>query len=126
LVDSLWVVPRRSTDVIAVENRDVAEALRFIRDNARRPIGVVDVVRHSAVSRRALEIRFQRTLGRSIRAEIQRIRLAWTRQLLVETDMPAWKIAESVGFTSLSYASKVFHREVGVTLARYRREHRSG
>jgi LacI family transcriptional regulator len=124
-VDALWVLPRRSTDAIAVADRDVAEGLRFIRDNARRPIGVADVVRHSTVSRRALEIRFQRDLGRSIRGEIQRVRLAWTRQLLVETDLPVWKIAETAGFSSLSYASKVFHREVGVTLARYRREHRA-
>ncbi len=125
LVDPLWVVARRSTEVIAVEDREVAAGLRFIRDSARRPIGVADVVRHSAVSRRALEIRFQRSLGRSIRGEIQRVRLARTRQLLVETDLPAWKVAEAAGFASLSYASKVFHREVGVTLGRYRRQHRA-
>jgi LacI family transcriptional regulator len=124
-VDPLWVVARRSTEVIAVEDRDVAEGLRFIREHARRPIGVADVVRHSAVSRRALEIRFQRTLGRSIRVEIQRVRLARTKQLLVETELPAWKVAEMAGFASLSYASKVFHRAVGVTLARYRRRHRA-
>ena len=63
LVDPLWVVARRSTEVIAVEDREVAAGLRFIRDSARRPIGVADVVRHSAVSRRALEIRFQAQPG---------------------------------------------------------------
>ena len=35
------------------------------------PIGVQDVVKHLAVLRRTLEIRFQGTLGRSIRAEIR-------------------------------------------------------
>jgi LacI family transcriptional regulator len=125
VVDPLWVVPRRSTEVFAVEDRDVANAMRFIRDNARRPIGVEDVVRESAMSRRALEIRFKRLLGRSIRDEIERVRLAWTKQLLVETEMPIWKVIDTVGFSSLSYGSKVFHRAVGVTLARYRREHRA-
>ena len=124
LVEPLWVVARQSTDVIAVEDRDVAAAVIYIRDNARRAIGVQDVAKHSAISRRALEIRFQRSLGWSIREEIQRVRLQWTKQLLVETNLPVWKIAEHTGFSSLSYLSKVFHRAVGMTLARYRRDHR--
>jgi LacI family transcriptional regulator len=123
LVDALWVVARGSTDVLAVEDRDVASAVIFIRDNAKRPIGVQDVVKHTAVSRRALEIRFQKSLNRSIREEIQRVRLHWAKQLLVETNLPIWKIAERSGFSSLSYLSKVFHRTVGSTLAAYRRDH---
>jgi len=125
LVEPLWVVARRSTDVIAVEDPDVSVALRFIRDHARRSIGVTDVVRHAAIGRRTLEIRFHRTLGRSIREEIQRVRLGWTRQLLLETDLSLAKIAEQSGISSLSYLSKVFRRQTGVTLARYRRQHRT-
>jgi LacI family transcriptional regulator len=125
LVDALWVVARPSTDVIAVEDRDVANAVMYIRDNARRPIGVQDVVKHSAVSRRALEIRFHRSLGRSIREEIERVRLNWVKQLLVETDLPIGKVAYEAGFSSLSYMGKVFHSTVGNTLAAYRRDHRA-
>ena len=83
-----------------------------------------DVVEHVALSRRALEIRFEHSLGRSIRTEIQRVRLTWTKQLLVETNLPVAKVAEAAGFNSLSYLSKVFHREVGETLAQYRRQRR--
>ena len=123
-VEPLWVVPRQSTDVVAVEDPEVAAALRFIRENARGPIGVDEVVAQVALSRRALEIRFQRSLGRSIRVEIERVRLAWAKQLLVETDMPTAKIAELAGFSSFSYANKVFRREMGEPPARYRRRHR--
>lgn len=124
LVEPLWVVARRSTDVIAVEDPEAAIALRFIRDHARRPIGVADVVRAAAIGRRTLEIRFQRAVGRSIREEIQRVRLAWTRQLLVETDLSLGRIAVQSGISSLSYLSKVFRRQTGTTLAEYRRRHR--
>jgi LacI family transcriptional regulator len=125
LVDALWVVARPSTDVIAIEDRDVAKAVAYVRDNARRPIGVQDVVRHSALSRRALEVRFRNHVGRSIREEIQRVRLNWTKQLLAETDLPTSKIAHSTGFSSASYLSKVFHHATGTTLAEYRRGHRA-
>ncbi len=125
LVEPLWVVARRSTDVIAVDDPEMAVALRFIRDHARRPIGVANVVREAAIGRRTLEIRFQRTLGRSIREEIQRVRLGWTRQLLLETDLSLAKIAGQSGISSLSYLSKVFRRQTGMTLAQYRRQHRA-
>jgi LacI family transcriptional regulator len=125
LVEPLWVVARPSTEVIAVEDRDVAEALKYIRDHARRPIGVLDVVKHSAMSRRALEIRFHRSLGRSIREEIERLRLNLVRQLLVETNLSVQKIADNASFNSVSYLSKVFRRATGVTLTDYRREHHS-
>jgi LacI family transcriptional regulator len=124
LVEPLWVVTRPSTNVVALEDRDVAMAAMYIRDHARTPIGVGHVVKHSSVSRRVLEIRFQKSLGRSIRAEIQRVRLNWVKQLLIETDLPIEKIADCAGFSSRSYLSEVFRRETGVTLAIFRREKR--
>jgi LacI family transcriptional regulator len=125
VVEPLRVVARRSTDVIATEDRHVARSLQFIRDQARQPIGVDDVVAAAGISRRGLEIRFRQALGRPIRAEIQRVRLALARQLLAETGLPAQRIAELAGFSSLPYLSNVFHREVGLTLAEYRRRSRS-
>lgn len=124
-VDPLWVVSRRSTDVIATEDRHVGVALRFIRDHIRQSIGVSDIVAASGISRRNLEIRFRRALGRSIRGEIQRMRLIYTRQLLLDTHLPAGRIAELAGFGSLPYLSSVFHRAMGVTLAEYRRRLRN-
>ena len=125
LVEPLWVVPRCSTDLLAVEDREVAEALRFIRENSKKQIGVGDVARQVAMSRRSLEIRFQHVLGRSIRSEIERGRLVGVKQLLVETDLPAWKVAEMAGFNRYDHASKVFRREVGKTMKAYRRDHRT-
>jgi LacI family transcriptional regulator len=124
LVEPLWVVTRPSTDVVALEDRDVAMAAMYIRDHARTPIGVGDVVKQSSVSRRVLEVRFQKSLGRSIREEIQRVRLNWVKQLLIETDLPIEKITDYAGFSSRSYLSEVFRRETGDTLAVFRRKQR--
>lgn len=124
-VEALWVMPRRSTDIVAVEDRHLAMAVRFIRDNFRQSITIDDVVRQSKISRRGLEIRIQRGLGRSIREEIQRARLAWSKKLLVETDLPAEKIANLSGFSSLSYMSSVFRRELDLSPVQYRRQSRT-
>jgi LacI family transcriptional regulator len=124
-VEALWVTARRSTDIVAVEDRHVAAALRFIRDHFRQPIAIEDVVGEAAVSRRSLEIHFQRSLGRSIREEIQRARLAWSKKLLLETSLSAEKIAQVSGFSSLSYMSSVFRRELDLAPVQYRQQSRT-
>jgi LacI family transcriptional regulator len=123
-VEPLWVLARQSTDALAVDDPDVAAAVRYIRDHLQAPIGVQDVVDQVTLSRRALELRFEQLLGRSIRAEIQRARLAWAKRLLVETGLPVAKIAELAGFKGHSYLSEVFRRELRETPAHYRRRHR--
>jgi len=123
VVEPLHVVTRRSTDVIALHDREVAEALGFIRAAASRPIRVDHVVADLGLSRRTLEIRFQKALGRSIHAEIQRVHLERAKRLLLETDLPIPKVAEISGFTTASYFAQAFRREFDTTPARYRREH---
>ncbi|MHB8901401.1 MAG: XylR family transcriptional regulator [Thermoguttaceae bacterium] len=126
VVEPLHVVVRRSTDIIALDDHDVASALRFLHHNAAGPIGVDDVVRHVQLSRRTLEIRFQKTMGRTVHAEIQRVRLERARQLLTETDLPIPKIAEATGYGSASYLGQVFRQSLGMTPARFRRQIRTG
>jgi LacI family transcriptional regulator len=121
-VEARWVVSRRSTDVFAIEDPHVAAALRFIRSHSQNAIDNDDVVSQTGISRRGLEIRFLKSLGRSIRQEIQRVRLAQTKHLLAETNLSAEKIAQLAGFNSLAYLSNVFRREEGITLTHFRRQ----
>jgi LacI family transcriptional regulator len=123
-VEPLWILARQSTDVVAVDDPKVAQAVRYIHAHFRTPIGVQDVVEKVGLSRRALELRFERFLGRSIRVEIQRARLNWAKRLLVETNLSVAKIADCTGFNGPNYLTKVFHREAGETPDQYRQRHR--
>jgi LacI family transcriptional regulator len=120
-IEPLWVVARRSSDFIATDDPHVVMALRFIRDHAKEAIEVGDVVREAGISRRSLEIRFQTVLKRSIRAEVQRVRIGFAKQLLVETNLPVERIALLTGFCSLSHLGSTFRLETGMTPAQYRR-----
>jgi LacI family transcriptional regulator len=121
LAEALEVVTRRSTDVLALEDREVTQALRYIHENAGRPLRVDEIVKPLAVSRRALEIRFQRAVGRSLHDEIQRMHLERAKRLLRESDLPLANVAEASGFTTPSYLAQVFRQQLGMTPARYRR-----
>ncbi len=120
-VEPSHVAVRQSTDVIAVDDADVAQALHYIRQSACKGIEVSDVVERVGLSRRTLEMRFHRLMGRSPKAEISRIRIEHAKMLLVQTDQTSNRIARNCGFSSLEYFTTAFHRVVGVQPQTYRR-----
>lgn len=120
LIAPLGVAARQSTDVLAVDDRDVARAVQFIREHACGGINVSDVLRAVPLSRRVLEQRFQRLLGRTPREEILHVRLNRVKQLLIETDLPLYLVAERTGFEHVEYLSVVFKRETGRTTSAFR------
>lgn len=120
LIPPLGVAARQSTDVLAVDDRDIARAVQFIREHACEGIAVGDVLQAVPLSRRVLEQRFQRLLGRTPREEILQVRLNRVKQLLSETDLPLYLVAERTGFEHVEYLSVVFKRETGVTPSAFR------
>jgi LacI family transcriptional regulator len=115
------VVTRQSSDVLAVDDPDVAAALRFIRAEACRGIRVADVLRRVPASRSILERRFKDGLGRSPHAEIRAVQLREAARLLEETDFPLKRVAAQCGIAHMEYLSYLFRREFGVPPGAYRR-----
>jgi LacI family transcriptional regulator len=120
LVEPLQVDTRRSTDVVALEDLEVAHAVRYIHENAGRPIRVRDIVNAIGISRRTLEIRFRRSIGKSMNEKIQQAHLERAKRLLLETDLPLPKVADAAGYNSTSYLAVVFHEAFGMTPAKFR------
>jgi len=114
------VVSRESTDVLATEDRELAAALRMIREQACDGLRLKDFARKTGLSRRELERRIHKLLGRSPKQEITRVQMERAKQLLTETDLPAARIAERCGFSQPKYFSQVFHSKVGLPPAAYR------
>jgi len=119
------VVPRLSTDILAVEDPQLLKALRFIREHARANIRVADVARAGGLSRRALENRFRWELGRSILKEIRRIRVELIARMLIETDLPVSHIAEALGYENLQHIARYFRQEKNLSLVAYRKRYGS-
>ena len=120
LIAPLRVSQRSSSDIIATSDEYVAKALAFIREKGARPIQVGDLLEHCHVSRRVLEYRFQRVLGRSPAAEIRRFRLDLVKRLLRETDLSQGEISRRAGFNHLEVMARAFRRSFGMTLGQYR------
>jgi LacI family transcriptional regulator len=122
LIPPTGVEIRQSTDVLAIDDRAVAAAVRFIREHACDGINAEDVLRQASLSRRVLESRFRKAFGRTPHAEILRVRIERVKQLLAETNLPLEAIATRTGFRHVEYLSYAFQRETGKRPGRYRRE----
>lgn len=123
-VPPLGVSTRQSTDILAIDDPQVAKAIHYIRRHAFEGITVEDVLMEVPLSRRALEHRFRRRLGRTPKEEIQRLRLEQAKSLLASTDLPLARISDRLGYHQPAYLSVVFKKETGLTPRSYRDRHR--
>jgi LacI family transcriptional regulator len=123
-VPPLGVVTRRSTDVLAMEDREIASALRYIRERVCEGINVADVVAQAAISRSLFERRFLKAVGRTPKAEIIRARIERVKDMLANTDLPPRVIATKTGFSHHEYMFAVFKKMMGQTPRAYRNRSR--
>jgi len=121
MVTATHVVVRRSTDFMAISDANLLKALQFIRDHIRENIRVLDISRAAGLSRRALEIKFQREMECSIHEYMKRLRTDQIVRLLVETDLPIGQIADSLGFADIQHFARYFRAGMQMSPLAYRR-----
>ena len=119
------IVTRRSTEVLAMSDRQLAAGLRYIREHAFYPIHIIEAARAAGLSRRVFERRFATQVGRPPKAEVIRMRLERVKQLLLETNWPLAEIADKTGFSHAEYLHRVFTQRVGMTPGRFRVKERT-
>ena len=120
------VVCRASTDLMAVDDVEVSQAIQFIRENACRGIHVSDVFKHVGASRSKLEAKLRQVLRRTVHQEIQRIQVERTKSLLRDSALPIKQVAEAAGFSTVQYMTRLFGAATGETPAHFRRRNRLG
>jgi LacI family transcriptional regulator len=94
------LIARHSSDLLAISHPGVARALRHLADHFHEPIGVDDLVRVAAMSRRGLHQAFMTQIGRPPGSELQRIRIERAKTLLASTREKLEVIASQCGYQS--------------------------
>lgn len=116
------VANRRSTHMLAITDEDVRVSLQFIRDHAHEPIDVADVAEYVAVSRRTLETRFTKAIGRTPGVELRRVRINLAKKLLTETSDSITNIVYASGFNSRQVFCNRFRQETGMSPTQFRKQ----
>jgi LacI family transcriptional regulator len=124
LIAPVGVIERQSSDTLAIEDANVRDAMRYIREAALRGIAPGDVVEQVLVGRRRLEMRFKEVVGRTIQQQIVHERVEHARHLLINTELSLADIGRRCCFDHVSRLSEAFTRVVGTPPSVYRRESR--
>jgi LacI family transcriptional regulator len=117
------VATRRSTDLLAIDDKEVATAVRFIQNNIKKNLCVSDVVDQTTLSRRVLEKRFRKLLNKSIHVEIKQSRIKLMEQMLHDSTMSIIEIAHELNFGDVTHFSRYFRKEKGLSPNQYRKKY---
>ena len=75
VVEPTQVVTRNSTDIYAAKDKYIGMALKYIHNNIEKNMKVSDVLTQVPLSRRSLEIRFQKVTGLPVYEYIFNLRI---------------------------------------------------
>jgi transcriptional regulator GlxA family with amidase domain len=113
-------VVRKSSDLLAVNHKGVANSLRYIWEHCHEPIGVEDLVGVAAMSRRGLHKAFMEHLGRTPGQELHRVRIERAKRLLRESQHKMEVLASMCGYQSANSFSIAFRQSTGMSPSQYR------
>ena len=101
---------------------EVADAINYINSNYDKSISLQAVSEHVSVSPNYLTSLFKKELNLSFIDYITEVRIKKSKELLLDTYMKSYEIAEKVGFSDGSYFSRTFKKITGVRPNEFRRK----
>ncbi|MHC4882368.1 MAG: AraC family transcriptional regulator [Planctomycetota bacterium] len=116
------IFTRLSTDILAIDNVEVAKALRYIwTHHTNSSLSAEQVASQTTITSRGLQKAFRNRLNRSIHQEIIRVRMEKVTQLLKNTNHPIASIASRTGFASDTNLFRAFRRIHKISPGEYRK-----
>lgn len=98
----------------------VGTVKRYVREHIQEDIYIADIAKQVYLNEQYLMRLFKKTTGVSILEFITEERLWLAKELLVNTDYPINRVADTVGYGNYSYFTKIFKRNTGMTPQAFR------
>ena len=121
VVPPLGIVERVSTSLTAIENRDVAHAVEFIRRHGNEPCNVEIIAQKTSVCRATLERHFLKHMGVSLHEYLIEHRIEHAKKLLsAQPPLSLESIAKQCGIPDRRRLNRVFKNATGQLPEDYR------
>ena len=98
----------------------VKKCIDFIHSNYMHNIGLSEAAKQAEVSHSYLSFIFKQETGVNFNAALAQYRIEKAKELLADTNLRIYQVAEQVGFSNPYYFSKVFREIAGCTCKEYR------
>lgn len=114
--------PEQEGFIAALSDKSISRALELLHMEPHRPWTLESLASKVAMSRASLAKRFKVRVGQTMFEYLTALRMQRARELLRETDLVLFEVANRVGYESDLAFAKAFKRVVGTTPRRYRKK----
>lgn len=104
---------------IQKENIQFMYIEEYMRDNLTRRLTLEQICHDNHISRSQLMALFKKKTGYSVIEHFNRIKIEEAKAIIRRTDMSFTQISESLGYSSIYYFSRQFHRLSGMSPSEY-------
>lgn len=112
----------RNRDIPKVRNTFIQIALTYIHQNyTMQTLGIKEVADHIPLNPSYVSVLFKEETNLTFSEYLLRLRLSRAKELIEQTDLKMYEIAERVGFSSSKYFVKVFREMEQTTPKHYRK-----
>ncbi len=122
LIPPTGLIPRKSSDLLAINHDGLARCLRHIWENYQKPIGIDDLAKIAALSRAGLFKAFVKKIGRTPGNELLRVRMENAKRLLAQPQMKMAEIAELCGYQNPNSFWIAFKQATGRSPRQYQKQ----
>jgi len=106
----------------ALSDKRIAKALQQLHNDLRHPWTLEKIGEEVGMSRAAFAKRFKELVGQPMLKYLTRLRVQSAKELLRDTKLPLYEIADRVGYESDLAFTKTFSKYAGTTPTRFRKQ----
>ncbi|GEM_PF-5110589 len=120
ICDQVDLRPRGSTELQPRYDTVITRCLSYIQQELDGDLSMASLAICAGASERLIHLRFRQELGTTPARYVMCQRIERARELLGNTDLPVYEIAQICGFEDPNYFSTVFKRETGMSPRAFR------
>lgn len=102
-------------------NESMQKAVSYISENLGKDLSVKNISKNVNVSKSVLYKNFHTHFGCTVGEYIHSKRVEKSIELITKTDLSIEEISQKVGFSSASYFSKIFKKQIGIAPLKYKK-----
>lgn len=122
VISPIGVIERASTATMAIENREVAHAVEFVRAHGCEPINVASIVEQVSICRATLERHFSQVMGVTLHDYLLQQRIQRAQELLaINPPLSLQAISRQCGIPDRRRLNRIFRRVTGKSPVAFRR-----
>lgn len=123
LIKLMVILAKHSSDTISHHSNGMYKAIEYINNNIYNEITIDDICTKVHMSKYHFCRKFKNATGLTVMDYILKTRIVLAKNMLTKEKASVTEISNRCGFSSVSYFSRVFKRETGITPLKYRNEH---